>query len=280
MAERHAAKQHQFGRQMEELPHGALPGDPGLLRAGMQAIAAGQHHDGLDEAAEIGPLRRQHGAIDGEEQPDRRTEELEILGILPIAAGTILARDADGAVKLLADGKAAGAVRLFEVAGKDLVFAALAFRQFAPARRQQRLERLDPRTGDGVDAPDLQIAARRRARRALDDLAHGCFGYRVRQESPAGIPAGDSLAHVHEKTSATEKSHSERYRHKMKVTMTPIRFCTFGLIAALAITPSRAMVGGAPPAADGAGRSVVMILGEGGTQCTATAIARDLLDRK
>jgi len=59
--------------------------------------------------------------------------------------------------------------------------------------------------------------------------------------------------------------------------MTPIRFCTFGLLAILAITPTRAMVGGAPSAADGAGRSVVMILGEGGTQCTATAIARDLL---
>jgi hypothetical protein len=57
----------------------------------------------------------------------------------------------------------------------------------------------------------------------------------------------------------------------MKVTMTSIRFCTFGLIALLAITPTRAMVGGAPPAADGAGRSVVMILGSGGTACTATA---------
>ena len=63
----------------------------------------------------------------------------------------------------------------------------------------------------------------------------------------------------------------------MKMTMIPIRFCTFGLVAALAITPTHAMVGGAQPAADGAGRSVVMILGEGGTQCTATAIARDLL---
>ena len=63
----------------------------------------------------------------------------------------------------------------------------------------------------------------------------------------------------------------------MKVTMTPIRFCTFSLIAVLAITPTRAMVGGAPAAADGAGRSVVMILGSGGTACTATAIARDLL---
>src|SRR5579864_2432442 len=59
--------------------------------------------------------------------------------------------------------------------------------------------------------------------------------------------------------------------------MTPIRFCTFGLIALFAITPTRAMVGGAPPAADGAGRSVVMILGSHGTACTATAIARNLL---
>ena len=37
------------------------------------------------------------------------------------------------------------------------------------------------------------------------------------------------------------------------------------------------MVGGAQPAADGVGRSVVMIVGSYGTACTATAIARDLL---
>jgi hypothetical protein len=49
------------------------------------------------------------------------------------------------------------------------------------------------------------------------------------------------------------------------------------LAAAGAITPARAMVGGAAPAAGGAGRSVVMILGSHGTACTATAIARDLL---
>jgi hypothetical protein len=49
------------------------------------------------------------------------------------------------------------------------------------------------------------------------------------------------------------------------------------LLMALASTSSHAMVGGAPPAADSAGRSVVMILGSGGTACTATAIARDLL---
>lgn len=51
-----------------------------------------------------------------------------------------------------------------------------------------------------------------------------------------------------------------------------------GVTAALASPrPAAAMVGGAPPAAAGAGRSVVMILGSYGTACTATAIAQDLL---
>jgi len=50
-----------------------------------------------------------------------------------------------------------------------------------------------------------------------------------------------------------------------------------GLLAALASASVSAMVGEAPAAADGAGRSVVMVLGSYGTACTATAIARDLL---
>jgi hypothetical protein len=49
------------------------------------------------------------------------------------------------------------------------------------------------------------------------------------------------------------------------------------LSAAAGILPAAAMVGGAQPAADGAGRSVVMVLGSGGTACTATAVARNLL---
>jgi secreted trypsin-like serine protease len=53
------------------------------------------------------------------------------------------------------------------------------------------------------------------------------------------------------------------------------------LIAMLSVTatngPTAAMVGGAQQAIDGAGRSVVMIDGSGGTVCTATAIGRDLL---
>ncbi len=54
--------------------------------------------------------------------------------------------------------------------------------------------------------------------------------------------------------------------------------CLMGALGSQAsVFPARAMVGGAPPAAEGAGRSVVMIHGSFGTICTATAIARDLL---
>ncbi len=50
------------------------------------------------------------------------------------------------------------------------------------------------------------------------------------------------------------------------------------LVAIAAITaPASAMVGGAEPAGDGIGKSVVMIVGSYGTACTATAVARDLL---
>jgi len=61
------------------------------------------------------------------------------------------------------------------------------------------------------------------------------------------------------------------------MSMTHLRALILWIAAALSAASAQAMVGGAPPVADGAGRSVVMILGSGGTACTATAIARDLL---
>jgi hypothetical protein len=63
--------------------------------------------------------------------------------------------------------------------------------------------------------------------------------------------------------------------------MAAARGATVCLCAALAaaslLTQAVALVGGALPAAQGAGRSVVMVLGSYGTACTATAIAPDLL---
>jgi Trypsin len=49
------------------------------------------------------------------------------------------------------------------------------------------------------------------------------------------------------------------------------------MAVAFGLAHAWAMVGGAQPAADGAGRSVVMILGSRGTACTATAVSRTLL---
>jgi hypothetical protein len=59
--------------------------------------------------------------------------------------------------------------------------------------------------------------------------------------------------------------------------MTAARLFAAIFSCVVASASALAMVGGAPPAGDGAGRSVVMILGSYGTACTATAIARDLL---
>jgi Trypsin len=50
-----------------------------------------------------------------------------------------------------------------------------------------------------------------------------------------------------------------------------------GLASLLIAQRAQAMVGGAPPAPAEFRRSIVMILGSGGTACTATAIGRDLL---
>jgi trypsin len=69
----------------------------------------------------------------------------------------------------------------------------------------------------------------------------------------------------------------------------PARICGFGTLAVVSavavagppalpgLGAASAMVGGAAPAADTVGRSIVMILGSYGTACTATAIGHDLL---
>src|SRR5579862_6198019 len=107
MAKRHAAEQHQFIGQIEKGAHGALPGNPSLLRAGVEAITAGEQHDRLDIAAKVGPLGWQHGSVDGKKQADRRAEELKVPRILPVAARAIFARNTDGAVKQFPDAKTA-----------------------------------------------------------------------------------------------------------------------------------------------------------------------------
>src|SRR5436189_85504 len=81
------------------------------------------------------------------------------------AGGTILARNADRGVKVLAADEAAGAERLPQVRRIDVVLRLL--------HRRGRGERLEPRqrlAGQGMNPPRLQVAPGGRALRLLQDL--------------------------------------------------------------------------------------------------------------
>ncbi len=82
VAERHRAEQHLFGRHADETADEAMQPRPGFLRAGIEAVAAGEQLQRIDIAAEIGPLAGAELALDGDEQRDRRVEEFEIALVL------------------------------------------------------------------------------------------------------------------------------------------------------------------------------------------------------
>src|SRR5580704_6096950 len=82
VADRHGAEQHLFGRHGDEFADDAVHAGPGFLRAGIEAVAAGEERQGVDIAAEIGPLAGAELAVDGDEQRDRRVEEFEIALVL------------------------------------------------------------------------------------------------------------------------------------------------------------------------------------------------------
>src|SRR6185295_11886245 len=145
VAERDAAEEDVFGRDLQEGREGLVPVGPGFLRAGVEAVGARQQHDVLQEAADVGPLRRPHGAVDRDEQPDRRIVEEIIARKLAIATGAVLARNGDRRVELIADARAAAVIRLLQFARVDVVFGALPPRKLlGEARTQLALERLKP----------------------------------------------------------------------------------------------------------------------------------------
>src|SRR5258708_1046636 len=197
VTERHAAEQHVFVREVETRGYGLVPVSPRLDAASVQALAAGKQHDGLHEHAEVRPLRRPHGAVDGKEQPDRRAEQLEIARILAIARRPVLARNSDRMIELRADLAAPGMIWLLEWLRVDLVLGPL------PARVRRRmgadagLEVFERRAGERMHPPRLQIAARGRAAGAIKDVAHRRERHRGREKRPATEPAGYRATHMH-----------------------------------------------------------------------------------
>src|ERR1700745_1102902 len=100
VADRDRAKQHLLRRHVHERPDNAMHARPRFLRAGVEAVAARQIHQRVNITAEIGPLAGTEAALDGDEQGDRRVEELVIALVLVKARRGIAAVDVERTVKL------------------------------------------------------------------------------------------------------------------------------------------------------------------------------------
>ena len=70
-AERHAGINHQKIGKLEKFANRTVERNPGLLRAGVQAVAARQQSDRLEIAADVGPLRGAMDLLTRKEQRDR-----------------------------------------------------------------------------------------------------------------------------------------------------------------------------------------------------------------
>src|SRR5579863_4192383 len=100
IADGHRAKQHLLRRHVHERPHHLMDARPGFLRAGIEAVTAGEKHQRMDVAAEVGPLAGPELALDADEKRHRGVKEFEIAVVLGEPAGSVVAADAERAVEL------------------------------------------------------------------------------------------------------------------------------------------------------------------------------------
>src|SRR5262249_16810418 len=100
VTDRHATEQHLIRRQPQETTNSVVKAGPGLLRAGIEAVAARQERQCMDIATEVGPLTGTEPAVDGDEKRHWRTEKLEVLLVLREASGGIVAINAERTIEL------------------------------------------------------------------------------------------------------------------------------------------------------------------------------------
>src|SRR5215472_6109938 len=198
VADRDRAKQHLLRRHVHERPDDAMHARPGFLRTGVEPAPARQKHQRMNIAAEIGPLAGAEPAIDGDEQGDRRVEELVIALVLVEPRREIVAVDGERAVKLHAMMLAPGSIRLPHRLRINRIFGILVSRIAArDCGGDLPLEFGQRRAGERVNLPRLQIAAGRRARRARDQVAHQFRIDRLIEKPAAGNPGIDGFKHIH-----------------------------------------------------------------------------------
>jgi hypothetical protein len=125
----------------------------------VQAFGAQQQHHRLQEHAQVRPLRLAHATVDRAEQRHRRAEELVIAGKPAKTRRTVIARDAQGRVHVLADLEAAIAIGRHQFLRVDVVLGLFldASLVLLPHDRAQSIDRL---ACDDVDMPGSQAPAR------------------------------------------------------------------------------------------------------------------------
>src|SRR5579871_1498958 len=272
MAERHAAEQQVFFRKIEIGRHGFVPMGPCLDAAGVESFATGKQHHGLDEHAEVRPLRRPHGAIHRKEQPDRCPEELEVACVLPITRRTILPRNPYGPVELRADFAAPGVIGLFERIWIDRIFGPLPAWICGRVWTNAGLEVFKRRAGECMDPPRLQIATGRRPRRTVEDVAYRCERHRGRQKCAAAEPGGYGITDMHSALQPIDIA-----RHPGRSVLMIRAALAVCLVIVSVHNLALAMVGGAPAADPEIVRYVVLLVGSRGNSCSGVAITRDLV---
>jgi len=170
IADRHAAKQHLLGRQLDEGADRVVEPRPGLLRAGVEAVTARQECQRVDIAAEVGPLAGAELAVDRDEQRDGALKNSSCV-CTGRESRRIVAVDAERAVELHAVLLAAFLVGAEHRLGIDRVFRLAVARIFlGDVLRDNALELGERGAGQRIDKPGLQIAARGGALRLDDQL--------------------------------------------------------------------------------------------------------------
>src|SRR5262249_15811159 len=102
--DRHAAEEDEAGRGGQDFRDCLANLRPGHRRAAVQPFGAEQEHDGLQIHADVGPLGPTQVAVDVAEQGGGRAKTVPVGDGSPLARLPVLARNAERAVALLAEG--------------------------------------------------------------------------------------------------------------------------------------------------------------------------------
>src|SRR5262249_36016387 len=187
--ESHPKKTNQLFGKTKKRAQGQRKEPPPLLRKIIKAISARHQGYGLKIAADVGPLRRTMSYFAGKEQGNRRVEKPIVARILSVARRLVFARHIYRLVQQFADREAPRPIWLRQGLGVDRIVRALAFRKFScHTRGEKRFEVIYAIAGNGVHAPRLHVAGRRRTRGSFNNLTDNLFRNRRWQKSPTRIP--------------------------------------------------------------------------------------------